>query len=57
MGFFSRLFEGMKKTKKSFSEKLKYIFTGNEIDEDFFEELEFILISYGWGKSFLFLRI
>ena len=33
MGFFSRLFEGMKKTKKSFSEKLKYIFTGNDIDE------------------------
>jgi len=49
MGFFSRLFEGMKKTKKSFSEKLKYIFTGNEIDEEFFEELEYILISSDIG--------
>ncbi len=49
MGFFSRLFEGMKKTKKSFGEKLKYIFTGNEIDEDFFEELEYILISSDFG--------
>ena len=40
MGFFSRLIDGMKKTKKSFSEKMKYIFTGNEIDEEFFEELQ-----------------
>ena len=49
MGFFSRLFEGMKKTKKSFSEKLKYIFTGNDIDEDFYEELEYVLISSDIG--------
>ena len=51
MGFFSRLFEGMKKTKKSFSEKLKYIFTGNDIDEDFFEELEYVLISADIGAE------
>ena len=25
MGFFSRLFSGMQRTKKSFSEKLKYV--------------------------------
>ena len=49
MGFFSRLFEGMKKTKKSFAEKLKYIFTGNDIDEDFYEELECVLISADMG--------
>ncbi|MBR2909225.1 MAG: signal recognition particle-docking protein FtsY [Clostridia bacterium] len=49
MGFFSRLFEGMKKTKKSFAEKLKYIFTGNDIDEDFYEELEYVLISADMG--------
>ena len=49
MGFFSRLFEGMKKTKKSFGEKLKYIFTGNDLDEDFFEELEYVLISSDFG--------
>lgn len=51
MGFWSRLFEGMKKTKKSFSEKLRYIFTGNDIDEDFFEELEFCLISADIGAE------
>lgn len=51
MGFWSRLFKGMKKTKKSFSEKLKYIFTGNDIDEDFFEELEFCLISADIGAD------
>ena len=49
MGFFSRLVNGLKNTKKSFSEKFKYIFTGNEIDEDFFEELEYILISADIG--------
>ena len=41
----------MKKTKKSFSEKLKYIFTGNDIDEDFYEELEYVLISSDLGAS------
>ena len=51
MGFFSRLVSGLKNTKKSFSEKLKYIFTGNEIDEDFFEELEYVLISADIGTS------
>ncbi len=51
MGFFSRLFEGMKKTKKSFGEKLKYIFTGNDLDESFFEELEFVLVSSDIGAE------
>lgn len=51
MGFFSRLFNGLKNTKKSFGEKLKYVFTGNEIDENFFEELEYVLISADIGVS------
>lgn len=51
MGFFSRLFEGNKKTKKSFGEKLKYVFTGNEIDEEFYEELEYCLLSSDIGSS------
>ncbi len=51
MGFFSRLVEGMKKTRKSFGEKLKYIFTGNDIDEDFYEELEYILLSSDIGSG------
>jgi len=51
MGFFSRLVSGLKNTKKSLGEKLKFIFTGNEIDEDFFEELEFVLISADIGAN------
>ncbi len=51
MGFFSRLAQGLKNTKKSFFEKLKYVFTGNDIDEDFFEELEFVLISADIGTN------
>lgn len=49
MGFFSRLFSGMKNTKKSFGEKLKYLFTGNEIDANFYEELEYVLLSCDVG--------
>ena len=51
MGFFSRLFSGMQRTKKSFGEKLKYLFTGNDIDEEFYEELEFILLSSDIGNQ------
>lgn len=51
MGFFARLASGLKNTKKSFLEKLKYVFTGNDIDEDFYEELEYILISADIGTS------
>lgn len=51
MGFFSRLVSGLKNTKKSLSEKFKYIFTGNDIDEDFYEELEYVLISADIGSS------
>ena len=51
MGFFSRLFNGLKNTKKSFGEKLKYVFTGNEIDENFFEELEYVLVSADIGVN------
>lgn len=51
MGFFSRLVEGMKKTKKSFGEKLKYAFTGNDIDQDFYDELEFVLLSSDIGAT------
>jgi len=51
MGFFSRLFEGMKNTKKTFGEKLKYAFTGNDLDQNFFDELEFILLSGDLGSN------
>lgn len=51
MGFFQRLFSGNNKTKKSFGEKLKYIFTGSEIDQDFYDELEFALLSSDIGAQ------
>ena len=51
MGFFSRLFEGMKNTKKTFGEKLKYAFTGNDLDQNFFDELEFVLLSGDLGAN------
>ena len=51
MGFFSRLAQGLKNTKKSFLEKLKFVFTGNDIDESFYEELEYILISADIGTG------
>lgn len=51
MGFFSRLANGLKNTKKSFFEKLKFVFTGNDIDEEFYEELEFVLISADIGTK------
>ena len=45
MGFFSKLFNGLKKTQTALSDKLKYVFSKNELDEEFFEELEYVLIS------------
>ena len=51
MGFFARLASGLKNTKKSFFEKLKFVFTGNDIDEDFYEELEYVLISADIGTN------
>lgn len=45
MGFFSKIFNGLKKTKNALSDKLKYVFTKNELDDDFFEELEYVLVS------------
>ncbi len=45
MGFFSKLFNGLKKTQTALSDKLKYVFSKNELDEEFFEELEYVLVS------------
>lgn len=45
MGFFKNLMNGLKKTKNAFADKLKYVFTKTELDDDFYEELEYILVS------------
>ena len=44
MGIFSKFFGALKKTKDAISQKISQIFVG-ELDDDFYEELEFILVS------------
>lgn len=44
MGIFSKFFGTLKKTKEAISKKISQIFVG-ELDDDFYEELEFILVS------------
>ncbi|MBR6395986.1 MAG: signal recognition particle receptor subunit alpha, partial [Lachnospiraceae bacterium] len=44
-GFFKRLVEGLTKTRNSISSGLEYVFNGfTELDDDFYEELEEVLI-------------
>lgn len=50
-GFFARLSKGLKKTRTNFSEGFSYIFTGNDIDEDFYDELEEALVMADVGIS------
>lgn len=50
MGFFSKLFAGLKKTKDSIANKLNAIFVG-ELNEEFYEELEYVLISSDLGAE------
>ncbi len=44
MGIFSKFFGALKKTKDAISKKISQIFVG-ELDDDFYEELEFVLVS------------
>ena len=43
-GFFARLKEGLKKTRDNIARGIDRLFSGSAIDEDFYEELEEILI-------------
>ena len=45
MGFFSKLFGALKKTKEGWSGKLRMLFAKNKLGNEFYEELEEILIS------------
>ena len=45
MGIFSKLFGALKKTKAGLSEKLRLLFSKNKLGNEFYEELEEILIS------------
>ena len=50
MGFFDKLKNGLKKTKDSFLGKIDTILAGfGKIDDDLFDELEYILISSDFG--------
>ena len=51
MGFFSKIANGLKKTKEAFVNKLTSLFKGGDIDADFYEELEYILISSDMGTE------
>ncbi len=44
MGIFSKFFGALKKTKDAISKKISQIFVG-ELDDDFYEELEYVLVS------------
>jgi len=50
-GFFARLVAGMSKTRSNLAEGLRSIFGGSKIDEDFYEELEEILIMADIGVA------
>ena len=45
MGLFKKIFSALKKTKDSISSKLASLFKRSEINDEFYEELEEILIS------------
>lgn len=50
MNIFAKFFNGLKKTKNMIAEKLSRIFHG-ELDADFYEELEYVLISSDIGAQ------
>ena len=50
MGFFKKIFGGLKKTKDAIAGKLNSIFYG-ELDDEFYEELEYVLISSDIGTE------
>lgn len=45
MGIFGKFFGALKKTKDGFAEKLRVLFSKNKLGNDFYEELEELLIS------------
>ena len=45
MGFFKKIFSALKKTKDTISSKISSLFSSKKIGEEFYEELEEILIS------------
>lgn len=51
MGLFSKISNGLKKTKENFNRKIYELFKGRAIDDDFYDELEMALISADVGVT------
>lgn len=51
MGIFKSIGNALKRTKEAFSKKLESLFSGGELNDDFYEELTDILISSDVGFS------
>lgn len=51
MGFFSKLKEGLKKTKDNIGKKIFAAFSGRALDEDFYEELEEAMLTADMGVT------
>ncbi len=51
MGIFAKIKAGLKKTKEVISFRLNKLFTGGVLDDDFFDELEFALLSADIGAT------
>ena len=51
MGFFQKIIDGLRKTKQQIGFKLNELFKRGTSDEDFYEELEFILLGSDIGED------
>ena len=51
MGFFSKLKEGLKKTKDNIGKKIFAVFSGRALDDDFYEELEEAMLTADMGVT------
>lgn len=51
MGFFSKIAEGLKKTKENLGKKLSNMFSSAKLDDDFYDELEETLILSDFGAT------
>ena len=51
MGFFSKIKDALKKTKQTLGGAIKALFTRGKIGDEFYDELEEILISQGFCRQ------
>ncbi len=51
MGLFSKIKDGLKKTKDNLGKKIFEVFKARELDDDFYDDLEFAMISADMGVT------